>query len=138
MSQKIVLKVDITSDRCKAGAMSKIAGIEGIKSITVDGDKGTLTVVGDVDVICLASVLRKAKFQAVVVSVGPAEEKKPEPPKKPEEPKKPDPPKPPHCSCSGPGPGPCNPCCPPPMPSYRGAAMVCYDEEPDSPRCIIM
>jgi hypothetical protein len=27
--QKIVLKVDITSDRCKAGAMSKIAGIEG-------------------------------------------------------------------------------------------------------------
>jgi hypothetical protein len=106
--------------------------------MTVDGDKGTLTVVGDVDVICLASVLRKAKFQAVVVSVGPAEEKKPEPPKKPEEPKKPDPPKPPHCSCSGPGPGPCNPCCPPPMPPYRGAAMVCYDEEPDSPRCIIM
>jgi hypothetical protein len=106
--------------------------------MAVDGDKGTLTVVGDVDAVCLATVLRKAKFQAMVVSVGPAEEKKPEPAKKPEEVKKPDPPKPPHCSCSGP----CNSCCPcppaPPMPSYRGATMVCYEEEPDSPRCIIM
>ena len=108
--------------------------IAGIKSIAVDGDKGTLTVVGDVDVVCLASILRKAKFQAQVVSVGPAEEKKPEPPKKeeekkPDEAKKPAPP----CSCSGP----CNPCPSRPMPPYPGVAMVCYDEEPDG-RCIIL
>ncbi|CAM0873383.1 unnamed protein product [Alopecurus aequalis] len=130
MSKKIVLKVDITADRCKAGAMSKIAGFPGIKSMAVDGEKGTLTVVGDVDVVCLTSALRKAKFQAMVVSVGPeAEEKKPDPPKKPEEPKKPEPP----CCCSGP----CNSCSSRPMPPYPGAAMVCYEEEPDG-RCIIL
>lgn len=133
MSQKIVLKVDITNDRCKAGAMSTIAGLPGIKSMAVDGDKGTLTVVGEVDVVCLASTLRKAKFQAMVVSVGPEEVKKPDPPKKPDEPKKEDPPKPP-CCC----PGPCNSCCSRPMPPYPGATMVCYEEEPDGPGCIIM
>ncbi|KAF7050668.1 hypothetical protein CFC21_059002 [Triticum aestivum] len=135
MSKKIVLKVDITAERCKAGAMSVVAKLPGIKSMAVDGEKGTLTVVGDVDVVCLASALRKAKFTAVVVSVGPeVEEKKPEPAKKPDEPKKPETPKPaPPCCCSGPG----NACCPRPMPPYPGAAIVCYEEQPDG-HCIIL
>ncbi|KAF7055552.1 hypothetical protein CFC21_063065 [Triticum aestivum] len=132
MSKKIVLKVDITAERCKAGAMSVVAKLPGIKSMAVDGEKGTLTVVGDVDVVCLASALRKAKFTALVVSVGPeVVEKKPEPPKKPETPK----PVPP-CCCSGPGPGNAC-CCPRPMPPYPGAAIVCYEEQPDG-HCIIL
>ncbi|EMS61809.1 hypothetical protein TRIUR3_32035 [Triticum urartu] len=113
MSKKIVLKVDITAERCKAGAMSVVAKLPGIKSMAVDGEKGTLTVVGDVDVV---------------------EEKKPEPAKKPDEPKKSETPKPaPPCCCSGPG----NACCPRPMPPYPGAAIVCYEEEPDG-HCIIV
>lgn len=158
--QKIVLKVDITAERCKAGAMSVVAKLPGkhklaetkdrvlfasscstiscnagIKSMAVDGEKGTLTVVGDVDVVCLASALRKAKFTALVVSVGPeVVEKKPEPAKE-EEPKKPDPPKPaPPCCCSGPG----NACCPRPMPPYPGTAIVCYEEQDDGHGCIIL
>ncbi|PNT77339.1 hypothetical protein BRADI_1g61390v3 [Brachypodium distachyon] len=118
--------------------MSTVAKLPGIKSMAVDGDKGTLTVVGDVDVVCLASALRKAKFAVVVVSVGPEEVKKPEPPKPaPVEKKKADdPPKPPCCCNSNFGPGACN-CCPRPgpMPPY---GMVCYDEQPDGYGCIIM
>lgn len=40
MSKKIVLKVDITAERCKAGAMSVVAKLPGIKSMAVDGEKG--------------------------------------------------------------------------------------------------
>jgi ribosomal protein L12E/L44/L45/RPP1/RPP2 len=60
----------------------------GIKSLTFDEDKATLTVVGDVDVVEIVEALRKAKHPAVVDSVidekKEAEEKK----KKEEEEKK--------------------------------------------------
>jgi hypothetical protein len=43
--------------------------IPGIKSLTFDEDKATLTVVGDVDVVEIVEALRKAKHPAVVESV---------------------------------------------------------------------
>lgn len=99
--------------------------ILGIKSMTVDGEKGTLTVLGEVDVVCLANALRTAKFTVQVVSVGPEEEKKPD------EPKKPDPPKPPHC-CAG-----CSSCRPRPMPPFA-SNVVYYEEQPDGYGCVIL
>ncbi|KAG8097362.1 hypothetical protein GUJ93_ZPchr0013g35165 [Zizania palustris] len=103
-----------------------------------DGEKGAMTVVGEVDVVCVVTELRKAKFTAVVVSVGP--EKEPDPPKKPDpdEPKKPDEPKPPlhHCcdgACNF-----CRPCPPPPCGLPAGGGVVVYEEAAEDYGCIIM
>jgi len=108
----------------------------GVKSMAVDGEKGTLTVVGAVDVVRVAKALRKAGFEARVLSVGPekAEEKKPDEAaaKKPadDEPKKPPP------CCPG-----CSACCPPPAPApvapFPGA-VVCYEERPPGNDCAIL
>jgi hypothetical protein len=105
--------------------------------MAVDGDKGTLTVVGEVDVVRLAKALRKAGFEARVLSVGPEkEEKKPDnpPAKKPDEAAKPPPP-----CCAG-----CSACCPPPPPPapvpvapFPGA-VVCYKERPADNGCAIL
>ncbi|KAL5209552.1 hypothetical protein ABZP36_005175 [Zizania latifolia] len=132
MFKKIVLQVDITRDKCKATAMATVAKIPGIKSMEADGEKGAMTVVGEVDVVCVVTELRKAKFTAVVVSVGPEkEEKKPDPPKKPDEPK------PPlhHCcdSCNF-----CRPCPPPPCGFPAAAGVVVCEEAAEDYGCIIM
>ncbi|KAG2540485.1 hypothetical protein PVAP13_9NG547100 [Panicum virgatum] len=133
-SKKIVLKVDIAGDECKATrAMSTVAKFCGVKSMAVDGEKGTLTVVGAVDVVRVAKALRKAGFEARVLSVGPekAEEKKPDEAaaKKPADD---DPKKPPPC-CPG-----CSACCPPvPVAPFPGA-VVCYEERPPGNDCVIL
>ncbi|KAL6593772.1 hypothetical protein ACP70R_048673 [Stipagrostis hirtigluma subsp. patula] len=142
MSKKMVLKVDIVGDQCKAQAMSAVAKLCGVKSMAVDG--GNLTVIGDVDVVRVAKALRKANFTPVVLSVGPEkqEEKKPDPPKKPddaaakkpaEEPKKPAPPCYAGCSCCHPPPPPP----PAPMVPFPGR-VVCYEERPDAYGCVIV
>ncbi|RLN19651.1 uncharacterized protein C2845_PM02G25010 [Panicum miliaceum] len=127
-SKKIVLKVDIAGDERKATrAMSTVAKFCGVKSMAVDGEKGTLTVVGAVDVV------RTAGFEARVLSVGP--EKKPDEAtaKKPadDEAKKPPP------CCAG-----CGACCPPaPVPvavaPFPGA-VVCYEERHPGNGCAIL
>ncbi|KAL6614736.1 hypothetical protein ACP70R_037006 [Stipagrostis hirtigluma subsp. patula] len=48
--------------------------IKGIKSLTYDDEKSTLTIVGEVDVVQVVEALRKAKHPAEVVSV--SDEKK--------------------------------------------------------------
>ncbi|CAL4939623.1 unnamed protein product [Urochloa decumbens] len=143
-SKKIVLKVDIVGDECKATrAMNAVAKFCGVKSIAVDGDKGTLTVVGAVDVVRVAKALRKAKFEARVLSVGPEEEPDNKPAEKPDDEaakKKPDdePKKPPPPCCAG-----CSACCPPPPPAqfpvapFPGA-VVCYEERHPDNGCAIL
>lgn len=97
--------------------------------MAVDGEKGTLTVVGAVDVVRVAKALRKAGFDARVLSVGPekVEEKKPAA----DEPEKPPP------CCAG-----CSACCPPaPVPvavaPFPGA-VVCYEERHPGNGCAIL
>jgi hypothetical protein len=58
----------------------------GIISIAIDVDKGTLTVVGTVDPVCIILALRKKKYCADIESVN--EDKKEEPEKKDDECKK--------------------------------------------------
>ncbi|RWV90545.1 hypothetical protein GW17_00047240, partial [Ensete ventricosum] len=53
--------------------------ISGVVSITMDAEKSTVTVVGDVDVVLIVKALRKKKRPAQVVSVGePGKEKEEE------------------------------------------------------------
>jgi hypothetical protein len=109
---------------------ARVSGVAGVKSMAVDGE-GTLTVVGEVDVVRVAKALRKAKFEPRVLSVGP--EKQPEAAKKPaagEEAKKPLP------CCTG-----CSACRPPaPVPAhpFPGAAVVCYEEQAAGNGCVIL
>ncbi|TVU35526.1 hypothetical protein EJB05_17422 [Eragrostis curvula] len=66
---KIVLKVAITCKKCKTCVLRIASKVPGIKSLTFDEEKATLTVVGDVDVVKLVEALRKDKHPAEVVSV---------------------------------------------------------------------
>ena len=70
-------------------------GCAGIDQVTADAAKGILTVVGEVDPVCVITRVRKTGKDAEIISVGPP--KKPDPPK-PEKPDN-DPPKPLPLSC---------------------------------------
>ncbi|OWM72360.1 hypothetical protein CDL15_Pgr018245 [Punica granatum] len=61
--------------------LKTVSKLEGIDEISVDAEKGTLTVVGEVDPVLIVKQLRKIKKGASIDSVGPKKppEKKPEP-----------------------------------------------------------
>nr|CAB3477936.1 unnamed protein product [Digitaria exilis] len=160
---KIVLKVAITCKKCKTCVLGISSKIKGIKSLTYDDEKSTLTVVGEVDVVEIVAALRKAKHPAEVVSVTDekkeAEEKKKkeeeEKKKKEEEEKK----KKEACEakkkcccprpcpiCPKPCPPACPPRCPPPFapacpPPYMKQCQPCYipiEDECHVPNCTIV
>nr|CAB3473889.1 unnamed protein product [Digitaria exilis] len=156
---KIVLKVAITCKKCKTCVLGISSKIKGIKSLTYDDEKSTLTVVGEVDVVEIVAALRKAKHPAEVVSVTDekkeAEEKKKkeeeEKKKKEEEEKKKkeacEAKK--KCCCPRPCPicpKPCPPACPPPFapacpPPYMKQCQPCYipiEDECHVPNCTIV
>ncbi|KAL0364908.1 UNVERIFIED_CONTAM: Heavy metal-associated isoprenylated plant protein 2 [Sesamum angustifolium] len=97
-AKKIELKVGIYCEKCKTRVLKAVAKLKGVDEITVNAEKGILTVVGTVDPVCVTTQVRKAGNYAEITSVGPP--KKPEPPKtKLPEPEKPKPvqPLPPCC-----------------------------------------
>jgi hypothetical protein len=82
MTQKIVIKVEMTSDRCRSKAMALVAATVGVDSVALAGDgKDQVVVVGDgIDSIKLTTRLRRKVGHAQIVQVGDAkkeEEKKP-------------------------------------------------------------
>ncbi|XP_047077461.1 disease resistance protein Pik-1-like [Lolium rigidum] len=80
MTQKIVIKVDMTSDRCRSKAMALVAATSGVDSVALAGDgRDQVVVVGDgIDSVRLTTALRKKVGHAQLVQVGEAkEEKKP-------------------------------------------------------------
>ncbi|XP_062222920.1 disease resistance protein Pikm1-TS-like [Phragmites australis] len=83
MKQKIVIKVQMTSDKCRSKAMALVAATGGVDSVALAGDgRDQVVVVGDgVDSIKLTSALRKKVGPARLVQVG--EDKKKEDDKKP-------------------------------------------------------
>ncbi|XP_062183536.1 uncharacterized protein LOC133887605 [Phragmites australis] len=79
MSKKTVVRADLIGKKCTSEILAAVATIQGIKSMEVDHDKCTLTVVGVVDPVCIALALKKKCFAATIVSVEddkPKEEKK--------------------------------------------------------------
>ncbi|CAL4977213.1 unnamed protein product [Urochloa decumbens] len=77
--QKIVIKADLVGQKCKSEILAAVSKLEGIKSLDIDADKCTLTVVGTVDPVCVVLRLRKKCFAACIVSVEDDKPKKKEP-----------------------------------------------------------
>ncbi|EAY73310.1 hypothetical protein OsI_01184 [Oryza sativa Indica Group] len=80
MSKKTVIKADLIGRACKSEILAIVATIKGIKSMDIDAEKCTLTVVGIVDPVRIVRKLRKKCFSACIVSVEddkPKEEKDP-------------------------------------------------------------
>uniref|UniRef100_A0A0D9YU76 HMA domain-containing protein n=1 Tax=Oryza glumipatula TaxID=40148 RepID=A0A0D9YU76_9ORYZ len=80
--QKIVIKVEMSCDKCRWKAMRLVATTGGASSVTLAGDgKDQLVVVGNgVNFIKLIAALRKKVGHATLVTVGEVkEEEKPEP-----------------------------------------------------------
>ncbi|OEL38945.1 hypothetical protein BAE44_0000036, partial [Dichanthelium oligosanthes] len=79
--QKIVIRVQMSSDKCRSKAMALVASTGGVDSVAIAGaDRDQVVVVGEgVDSIELTSALRKKIGGAELVQVGEdkKEEKKP-------------------------------------------------------------
>ncbi|KAF5479113.1 hypothetical protein F2P56_005614 [Juglans regia] len=114
MKQKIVIKVQMTSDKCRTKAMKIAATSSGVISVGIQGpDKDQLVVIGEgVDSACLTCCLRKKLCYATIVTI---EEVKPEKPKPP--------PVPVPCPCPYPP--------PPPCPMYCERLICCRDQDPN-------
>ncbi|XP_020102478.1 heavy metal-associated isoprenylated plant protein 2-like [Ananas comosus] len=76
--KKIVLKISIICSKCKTTILQAVAKLDGIKSLELDEEKCTLTVVGTADVVDIVKELKKVKKAADVVSVGDNKHKKKE------------------------------------------------------------
>ncbi|KAM0830907.1 hypothetical protein ACQ4PT_065908 [Festuca glaucescens] len=74
MKQKIVIKVEMTCDKCRSKAMALVSATVGVDSVALAGDgKEQVVVVGDgdgVDSVKLTSALRKKVGHAQLVQVG--------------------------------------------------------------------
>ncbi|KAJ0013755.1 hypothetical protein Pint_21878 [Pistacia integerrima] len=94
--KKIVIKVAINCQICKTDVLKAVAKLTGIDQVSVDGEKGILTVVGDVDPVLVVKRLKKIKKCPEIVSIGPPKPPEPEKPK-PKPPPTPVPCLPPSC-----------------------------------------
>ncbi|KAJ3694039.1 hypothetical protein LUZ60_009519 [Juncus effusus] len=72
--QKIVLRVSVCCDKCKTCIMKAVAKLDGIKSIAIDAEKSSLTLICDTNLVQIVKELKKAGKVAKVVSVGPEKE----------------------------------------------------------------
>ncbi|BBH04446.1 Heavy metal transport/detoxification superfamily protein [Prunus dulcis] len=77
--QKIVIKVQLTSENCRTKALKIAAEAKGVSNVCIDVEKAEVEVIGvGVDAVSLAKSLEKQLGFASIVSVG--EVKKPEEP----------------------------------------------------------
>ncbi|KAG9149060.1 hypothetical protein Leryth_010666, partial [Lithospermum erythrorhizon] len=72
MIQIIELGVDIHSDKVQAKYMQIIAELTGINTVKANTEKGTITIVGEVDPFKIIKKIRKAKMKAEIIQVCPA------------------------------------------------------------------
>ncbi|GMY22195.1 heavy metal-associated isoprenylated plant protein 2-like [Fagus crenata] len=69
--KKIVIKVSINCQICKTQVLKAVTKLPGIDKVSVDGEKGVLTVIGDVDPVLVVKKLKKIGKAADIISVGP-------------------------------------------------------------------
>ncbi|KAK9944085.1 hypothetical protein M0R45_009669 [Rubus argutus] len=69
--KKTVVKVNMNCQICKTDSLKAVTKLTGIDMVAVDDEKGTLTVVGVVDPLCIVKRLRKIGKNAEIISVGP-------------------------------------------------------------------
>ncbi|KAA8535712.1 hypothetical protein F0562_030725 [Nyssa sinensis] len=80
--QKIELKVNIWCQKCKTDVLEAVTKLRGIDQVSVNSEKGMLTVIGEVDPVLVATRVKKKRKEAEIISVGPPKPPT-EPPKKP-------------------------------------------------------
>ncbi|KAK7819296.1 heavy metal-associated isoprenylated plant protein 47 [Quercus suber] len=68
VQRKLVIKVQMTCDKCRTKALKLAAGAEGVTSVAIEGDdKSLVVVIGDeVDSVCLTRSLRKKVGYATI------------------------------------------------------------------------
>ncbi|KAF5789688.1 putative heavy metal-associated domain, HMA, heavy metal-associated domain superfamily [Helianthus annuus] len=79
MHQRIELKVNMYSGKCRRNVLKSVTKLSGIDQVSVDLEKETLVIVGNVDPVSVVKRVEKTGKRADIVSVGPP--KKPDPPK---------------------------------------------------------
>ncbi|KAJ6422970.1 hypothetical protein OIU84_023990 [Salix udensis] len=117
MKQKIVIKVEMHSDKCRTKAKKIAATASGVTSVALDGaDKDQIVVVGEeVDSVKLARSLRKKVGHASVMSVQEEKDKEKEKEKEKEK-----------CSCQ-------------PIPYYYSQPLTCAVVGESNPNnCTVM
>ncbi|KAI7742483.1 hypothetical protein M8C21_007167 [Ambrosia artemisiifolia] len=75
VQQEIKIKVNMHSEKCRKGVLKTVTKLSGVHQVSVDLPKEMLVVIGDVDPVCVATCLRKKRWVAQIVSVGPKKEK---------------------------------------------------------------
>ncbi|MFS8003889.1 putative heavy metal-associated domain, HMA, heavy metal-associated domain superfamily [Helianthus anomalus] len=73
-SKKIVIKVDVHDNKCKRKAFKAVSSLEGIESLAMDMKDRKLTVIGDVDPVCIVCKLKK--WNPEILTVGPPKDDK--------------------------------------------------------------
>ncbi|EXC15618.1 hypothetical protein L484_006882 [Morus notabilis] len=87
--QKVVIKVSLNDRKSRTKAIKTAVGVDGVTQAALQADKDQIEVTGEgIDVVCLATLLRKSLKYAEVVSVTAVDEKKEAEKKKEEEMKK--------------------------------------------------
>ncbi|CAK9145043.1 unnamed protein product [Ilex paraguariensis] len=72
MEQKIIIKMQMNSDKCRSKAMQVAAVADGVSYVKIEREADQLVVIGDgVDSVCLINSLRKKFGNVTLVSVEP-------------------------------------------------------------------
>ncbi|XP_057969877.1 heavy metal-associated isoprenylated plant protein 2-like [Malania oleifera] len=69
--KKTELKVNINCQKCQTAVLRSITKLPGVNEVAVDGEKRTVTVLGRVDPVKVASAVRKTGKMAEILTVGP-------------------------------------------------------------------
>lgn len=67
-------------EKCRTDVLKSVTKLPGIDDISIDLEKQTLVVIGDVDPVSVVERVRKAGKRADIVTVGPPKKQDPPPP----------------------------------------------------------